>query len=389
MRSAPAVAWVAKAAPGFDFITSPVHDSTRGRVFMVGSDGYLYAFSAANGTLTWRSCVGTKGPFPSSPCGGYKFPSASDEQIQPVLDVGTGNVFWVVAMAGDADWRSTLFCVNGTDGTVVWKQTPGLYNPDNGDSATILLLLVHPSGDVIFWQRTNGDYHLVRVNGRKGAVVFNVTDPDWEVARGYLTYVDVDDSLWTSAASDPHAIVKFSASTGKVLFVSNFDMQLSNGLNVPVLYDSRTQLVHIAALQSAYALNAVTGDPVFSIGPPVDGGWINSGSTCPGGVNLWYTDHTELYAWSAAAAAQQKPLWDVDCEPPIDPTYQITSSVDGIVVVDQGSSIKAFDCSDGSQLWEYQAPTTGSSQYVYGCALGARELYANSESTLVKLVAQA
>ncbi len=201
-----------------------------------------------NGTKVFRTCIGKHGTFPSSPCTGYRFPSGRvDDNMQsnywyPVLTID-GSIIVVVALDdtpaeppyGYNDRRATVVRVNATNGAVLWAVTTGLFNPANADSASITRPVIHPSGDILFWQRTNGEAHFCRMDYRTGKTLFNVTG-----SKGFnfthvdeLTYIEDDDSVWTNAQQDG-GLVKLSAKNGELL--AHFKDIILGSMSVRVLF---------------------------------------------------------------------------------------------------------------------------------------------------------
>ncbi len=100
---------------------------------------------------------------------------------------------------GYADKRAAIVCLNGTTGGTLWISVTGLFNPLNADSAKVSQLLLHPSGDIFFWQTTNGTVHLIRMDIR-GKVMFNISGSNGVefTSADEMTYIADDDSIWTN-----------------------------------------------------------------------------------------------------------------------------------------------------------------------------------------------
>jgi hypothetical protein len=204
-------------------------------------------------------------------------------EFNPMLSADLNSFFVVVPLAdqppqppyGYDDRRHTVVKVNAASGAVLWNITIGNFVPGNGDSGKLLRPIVHPSGDLIFWQQTSGgfvfekrlgcvslvsviiiiffsfveDWHFVRMDGVSGKTVFNITG-----SKGFnfttgdeITYIPDDDSVWTNADHNA-GIVKLSARDGSLLF--HFAAPILGGAGFPSVpnYDSRTKYLHIGLL---------------------------------------------------------------------------------------------------------------------------------------------
>ncbi len=242
------------------FFGTPVFDSVNNRLITGAGDGYFYALDYSNGTILWRTCVGKKGLFPQSPCTGFGFPSGVDagfDSYNYASLLPDGSFVVVLPLAdqtkmppyGYSDKRDVVLRINGTNGMQIWNVTSGLFNPANADSASIKEPLVLPNGDILFWQVSNGQPHLVRLDWTTGKPLFNITgDPKGSMNFTYtdhLTYIEDDDTIWTSAQQDG-GLVKLSASTGNLLFHISDNILDSMQMPMAPVYDSRTKLIHIA-----------------------------------------------------------------------------------------------------------------------------------------------
>lgn len=190
-------------------------------------------------------------------------------------------------------------------------QVNGYWNPQNADSAKIYGILLHPSsGDIIFWHTTNATVHLVRMSST-GKVIYNITGVNGVRFDyvDYMTYIEDDDTIWTnihregglvkvieprararaaqlasflSSPPPPSPPTQLRASDGSVVASFTDNVLDSMGLPFAMVYDKRSKLVHFGRVGNnvAFALNALTGEPVWQI-PVTDAGWPSSAVLCP------------------------------------------------------------------------------------------------------------
>lgn len=390
------VAWNVSAPFAKVFFGSPVVDDVRGRVFIAGADGYVYAFSAANGTRLWRVCFGKHGAFPSSPCTGYEPPQGIDSTTDPswYLNVNgvDGSVVLTARLAdqtkeppyGYSDKRAAIVCLNGTNGATLWTSVTGLFNPLNGDSSSVSRLLLVPSGDIYYWQTSNGTVSLVRMD-MHGRVIFNSTGSGAFSWSDEMTYVAEDDSIWTNV-KQVGGLAKLKASDGSIVTQFQDNILDSMGLPFPMVYDRRNHLMHFGrqGQNQGYALDARSGDPVWEI-PCTDAGWPTSAVLCGKDRVVFFSDDALMAAWDPQSAENQKPLWQVALDDPPQPARQLIASLDSYIIVDYGFALYMFDC-DGKMLWK-KAFNSCDEVVSSGVALGNNEIFWNTCAGLFKVVA--
>lgn len=386
------------------FFGTPMLDGANNRLIQPGSDGYLYALDASNGTTLWRSCIGKKGLFPSNPCKGFAFPSGIDNPVNtnmyfmPAI-LPDGSFIVVLPLAdqpgqppyGYSDHRDVIIRVNGTTGLQIWNVTSGLFVPGNGDCSTITRPIVVPNGDILFWQKTNGESHLVRMDWVTGKILFNLTsDASGKLNFSYtgeITYVADDDSIWTNAIQEA-GIVKLSATSGKLLFHLESNLLDSFDFPHPPVYDARTKLLHFGRVGQSivYAINALDGTPVWQVNA-WEAGWPSSVTLCPSNSVLWFSDHAGLALWNEAAAEAQQAVWSLPMDDPPPPARVVPSSLDGRFIVAYGNNLYVLDCATGKTVFQSDFDTSGDRASVQtGPIIGNNEIFVNFGGELLKII---
>ncbi|MCI4365421.1 MAG: PKD domain-containing protein [Thermoplasmata archaeon] len=335
---------------GSDF-SAPI--VVNGTVYYGSWNGYEYAVNASNGTVKWKTFLGTTG------CGGYDPMgiSSTPEYVNGTLYVGGGNKYW--------------YALNATNGSVDWRILVGTLvdNYYNWESAFVYndsLFIGTAScfdNPLIFGQ-------LLEVNltgNHNVSHTFNVV-PTGDVGGSIWTTPAVDaknNTLWVATGNEnppgypryTNAIVALNASTLNVTGswqVPNVQGQDSDFGATPNLVRSASGLPLIVATNKngvAYALNrsnvTSTGSwaPIWSL---TTGGIYSSGAF--DGTTLYLDGSSALYAvnpgtgnvtWSngQAGGATGSLAW-----------------ANGLVYVGANSEIVAVDAANGTQMWNATLP---------------------------------
>jgi eukaryotic-like serine/threonine-protein kinase len=172
------LAWSRKFAPIFSSAVAGL-----GMIYIASTDGYLYALSQSTGAIIWRAEVGNY-LTDSTPAleGQTLFVAAHGTTIE-ALNARTGAQYWTFAIAERIEApplvvgsrvlvasRTTLWTLNATNGSLLWKFHRGAVSwPSSGSPAV--------AGDTVYFG-LGSDTHLWALDLTSGQVIWSFDTGD-------------------------------------------------------------------------------------------------------------------------------------------------------------------------------------------------------------------
>jgi len=160
--------------PSWDFATGDVVSASpavvNGVVYVGSWDGFFYALDAATGTLKWKfqvDCQSTVQPIPAQCPGGPSAPQDRATTDGGLITSSAAVVDGRVYFAGG----KTMYCLNATDGSLVWKKVI-CGNPEapscESDAADPTRIFSSPA---VFKRRVFIGHTTDGTNGYRGSIV--------------------------------------------------------------------------------------------------------------------------------------------------------------------------------------------------------------------------
>jgi outer membrane protein assembly factor BamB len=250
-----------------------------GRVFIKDNAGFLYAFSAATGTLQWSS-QGWAGVGPPTLAGGLLYAQDSLGNLD-ALSPATGAVLWSTHLQGDAIKSApavaggrvfvtgservySLVALDASTGTVLWRK---------GIGHDQLASPVVSGAQDVYACFTSGLYSFAAAAGHK-----RWSQPDgcdWDstpaVAQG-VVYTDPD-----GEGGGPDGLHAFSAATGALLWhagtgtnaapvIANGVVYASTGSGTITAYDTATHALLWTSPAHGFTTLAVVNGTLYAGG---------------------------------------------------------------------------------------------------------------------------
>jgi FOG: WD40-like repeat len=291
-------------------------------VVYVGSDSYVYALNADDGSVLWNN---------------------SDAFGFIGVAVANGEVF--------AAGFNKILAINAKTGTEIWETGVGGFNPDY-NTPVVADSVVYGSGNVV---------GLSAMNAKTGKTIWSFTGGE-DISAG----VDISNALgmWSSPVI-ANGKVYIAAQAGIYVLNTNNGDELWNSTIAPFLVSPIVTNGVIYAGSSdgnVYALNANSGDKLWN---------YTTGASKPpspwAGDVLAYSDSQDghlasiLYAYSqngnlyALNAITGEKLWNqtvpINSYPFNPPSPVVADNV--VYVGSGGGNLYAFDANNGDKLWNY------------------------------------
>lgn len=172
------LAWSRKFAPIFSSAVAGL-----GMVYIASTDGYLYALSQSTGAMIWRAEVGNDLTDSTPALEGQTLFVAARGTTMEALDARTGAVYWTFAITERIEApplvvgsrvlmtsRTTLWTLNATNGSLLWKFHRGVVGwPSSGSPAV--------AGNTVYFG-LGSDTHLWALDLTSGQIIWSFDTGD-------------------------------------------------------------------------------------------------------------------------------------------------------------------------------------------------------------------
>lgn len=291
-------------------------------VVYVGSDSYVYALDANDGSMLWNN---------------------SDSFNFIGVTVANEEVF--------AAGFNKILAINAKTGTQIWENGVGGFNPEY-NTPVVADSIVYGSGNVV---------GLSAMNAKTGKTIWSYSGGE-DISAG----INISNALgmWSSPVV-ANGKVYIAAQAGVYVLNANNGYELWNSTIAPFLVSPIVANGVIYAGSSdgnVYALNANNGNKLWNYTtgtskPPVP--WAGDvlaysdfqGSN-PASILYAYSQEGDLYALNTATGEK---LWNqtvpINSYPANPPTPVVADNV--LYVGSGGGNLYAFDAATGDKLWNY------------------------------------